>query len=235
MHRRVPKVNAGISNFSPIFIQVMKIQKPVALFFLIVNALYVVICVIRFFYTKAQLIIDYSTSHTKQLAADSAWKIIPEILFGLVFIGLIWVLNTFHEKLWTKLGVALFLLSKISIMIIIPRIQHYIYVYRNILIMFDLAIFFTFIYLVVGLLLVRNKTIKQYCRWFTIGFIVSLLISVFGRVLYDDYGIRWALINEEAVSELCFTITLALFIRVFALSIKQDEEGVEGAVSSTPI
>jgi hypothetical protein len=68
------------------------------------------------------------------------------------------------------------------------------------------------------LLLVRNKMIRRYFRWFVGVMLIALILPSIGGYVYDNFGIHWLLIDRFLLVWLSFIPTLLLFIKVYSIS-----------------
>jgi len=195
----------------------VNINKRAALFLMIVNIIYTIYGIGRFFYFRYIAVPDTGFRAARQLSIHSVWTIIPMILNFILFAGLLWVLITFKEKRWLRIVMMLLLGVKIigvvgldifGIGLILSRQQ-----------LFYIVIFFSFYLLNILLFLllfVRNKAIRVYFR--------------FGGRLYDDFGINWLFVYQDLLFQLCFLVTLVLYIEVYNLSKQNVLPGTSEAV-----
>lgn len=196
----------------------MFINKPIALSAVICNFIYSALCIVRFLYTHSQIIIDFNKGAPIVLPTNSLWYIFPQILYLLIFISLFWVLKTFHERAWIAWGIIAFTVFKLATLTIIHLTNTQFSTDQDFI--YNIGNFVTMIYVIITFFLVRNRLIRPYFRWVSILFIMSVLLPRLGEILYDDFSIHWFLINPEIISQLCFLLTLILFIRISLLSIK---------------
>ena len=209
----------------------MNINKRAALFLMIVNIIYTIYGIGRFFYFRYIAVPDTGFRAARQLSIHSVWTIIPMILNFILFAGLLWVLITFKEKRWLRIVMMLLLGVKIigvvgldifGIGLILSRQQ-----------LFYIVIFFSFYLLNILLFLllfVRNKAIRVYFRWFVATTLIANLSLRFGGRLYDDFGINWLFVYQDLLFQLCFLVTLVLYIEVYNLSKQNVLPGTSEAV-----
>ena len=199
----------------------MIIKKPIALGFVICNAVYTVICIIRFIYTNSQVLIDINKPPPLDIPQNSIWYIVPQILYVIIFVGLVWLLKIFDEKFWMRLAVIAFIALKIATLLLIHfNDSQYLLDHNFVFDIVNVGNFITLLYLLVALLFVRNRLIRIYFRWFVILMILAFFAPRLGEILYDDFSIHWLLFNIDALSELCFIVTLLLFVKVYTIGKK---------------
>ena len=98
----------------------MILEKGEALFMLIVNTAFIILCVSRFLLFHETFFIDInippldSSTRIYQWLTNSAW-----LLNFIIFIGLYRVLIKFSERFWIKLSVVIFLILKLLIIILL--------------------------------------------------------------------------------------------------------------------
>jgi hypothetical protein len=185
-----------------------------ALFFVICNALYIIICIARF--------INFDKAAPVQLSQNSLWYIIPQILFVLVFVGVGWVLAVFNEKFWIKLALILFVVRKIILIIILHSIgARELMTYQLAVEIINITIAITLVYLVIALLFVRSSEIKVYFRWLAILMVLATMLPKLGEILYDDLSIHGFVFNADALADTCLFIPLLLFVRLYLSFFKE--------------
>jgi hypothetical protein len=193
-----------------------------ALFFVICNALYIIICIARFIYTGSQILINFDKAAPVQLSQNSLWYIIPQILFVLVFVGVGWVLAVFNEKFWIKLALILFVVRKIILIIILHSIgARELMTYQLAVEIINITIAITLVYLVIALLFVRSSEIKVYFRWLAILMVLATMLPKLGEILYDDLSIHGFVFNADALADTCLFIPLLLFVRLYLSFFKE--------------
>jgi hypothetical protein len=74
--------------------------------------------------------------------------------------------------------------------------------------------------MVISLLFVRNQVIRIYFVAFGILMAIAYFFQYAGSFLYDDFGLRWALVNVELLIYIAHLATLFLFARLFDQSEK---------------
>jgi len=200
------------------------IKKHVALGFVICNSIYLIACIVRFFYTGSQIIIDFSKTPPLVLPQNSLWYIVPQLLYVILFMGLLWLLRIFNEKIWIQLGVIMFILSKIATFLILHFKDNRFLIDNTFWYdVVNIGNFVTLLYLLIALFLIKTKTLRLYFRWLAILMIISILIPRLGQILYDDFSVHGLLINSDTMTQLCFVPTLILFIKIFIFSTKDSE------------
>jgi len=134
-----------------------------------------------------------------------------------VYIGLFWVLGAFKEHLLIR-G-AMFLLLVLKIPALISLNWNHLESIAILALFQSIIVFISClaIAMLLVLLLVRNKIIRRYFRWFVGLMLVALILPSIGGYAYDNLGIRWLLIDRFLLVWLSFIPTLLLFLKVYSL------------------
>ena len=206
----------------------MIFPKKEALFMLIVNTAFIVLCIIRFFSYHETLFIDINkppldtSTPIYQWLTNSAW-----LLNFIIFIGLYRVLIKFSERFWIKLSVVIFLILKLLIIILLVTVSFNpqfsitkgYSMFKmingvNIVINLNMSLSFLFI---------RDPVIKKYYMIFAILMFITYFFQYLGPTLYDDFSQRWAWINLEMLICIAHVSTLFLWAKLFGLANKNYE------------
>lgn len=190
-------------------------NKNTALAFVVVNALYIVCFAILMVWLKQPLIADITRQPViLSNGVLAAIQIIMSVLSLLIYVGLAWVLGAYHEKAWIILGVCIYMLLQaylnlLSVLNIygqpLPHLFYNYTVYVN---------YGVLLFMLIGMVLVNNNTIRDYFRWFGLSTVIAILLVRFMPYLYEHYGLKWALINPGMLKMVPFVVSLVLFIRL---------------------
>ena len=186
--------------------------------FLIANSLYILYFILLMIWLKEPIITDvFRQPVILSNSVLAVIQIIMSVLSLTVYIGLAWSLSQYHEKVWVVISVWIYLLLQLYFNILsvlnIYRVPLP-YVFYNYTAYINYAVL---LYMIVSLLLVKETVIKNYYRWFAITTLISVLLVRFTPVLYDKYGLKWALINPGILKIIPFFVSLFLFIRLSKL------------------
>ena len=126
------------------------------------------------------------------------------------------------------MSVITFILLKISTLLLIHfNNSQFLLDHNFVFDVVNIGNFVTLLYLLVALLMVKSNLIRLYFRWFVIIMVLAILLPRFGEILYDDFSMHWLLVNADVMTELCFVLTLTLFIKTFILSSKNATVAME--------
>lgn len=192
------------------------ITRKTALLFAILNSLYVIYFILLMIWLKQPLITDFSQQPVRlpnQVLAII--QIVMSVLSMLVFIGLAWVLRAYRETMVAVISLWLYLLLQAylntqSVFNILLKPMHNIFYNATGYINYALLMF-----MIVSIQFVYTKAIKGYYRWFGIIVLLSIIIVRLGPLLYEKYGLKWALINPGLLKLIPFLVTLLLFVKLF--------------------
>jgi hypothetical protein len=194
------------------------INKRTSALFAIANSLYIIYFIILMIWLKEPIINDIRKQPvllSNQVLA--VIQIVMSVLSLLIFIGLAWVLTAYKEKLWITISVWVYLLlqlylNTLSVLSIYRMPQPYLF--------YNFAGYVNYavlLYLVVGIQFVRSAVIKNFYRWFGIMVLVPILFLRVSPLLYNKYGLTWALVNPGVVKLIPFFISLFLFVKLLKL------------------
>jgi len=208
----------------------MKINKRIALFMLVINALYILFGVASFFRLGGKVFKDFSEYAPQQSQLEFYLSItISAILSLIIYIGLFWGMKVFKEKKWVKSGLVVFFC--IDAFVILWPFAMYFYHTPQVVIDMELIthllIKVNTLYLLFTFAFVRNRTIRRYYWGFAGLMLLCHLVSYFGPVLYDDYGYAWLVINDDVIFYIPFLCSLTLFVEIFNLSRQQNLANIE--------
>ncbi|QKJ30143.1 hypothetical protein HQ865_10350 [Mucilaginibacter mali] len=190
-------------------------NKNTAALFLIANTLYIVCFAILMVWLKQPFIADVTRQPViLSNGVLATIQITMSVLSLLVYMGLAWVLSAHHEKLWIILGVCIYLLLQVyfnllSVLNIFGQpLPHLFYNYTA-YVNYALLLF-----MLIGMVLVHNNTIREYFRWFGLSTVIAILLVRFMPYLYEHYGLKWALINPGVLKMIPFLVSLFLFVKL---------------------
>ncbi|MFI5140279.1 MAG: hypothetical protein ACHQIM_20840, partial [Sphingobacteriales bacterium] len=160
-------------------------------------------------------------------SSDSVLNIFVTFLDMLVYIGLFWVLGAFKEHLLIRGAMLLLLFLKIPALISLN--WNYLESIAMRALFQSIILFFgcLAIAMLLVLLLVRNKVIRGYFRWFVGLMLAALILPTIGGYAYDNFGIHWLLIDRFLLVWLSFIPTSLLFIKVYHLSKQNNVKALE--------
>jgi hypothetical protein len=190
--------------------------------FLIANSLYILYFILLMIWLKAPIITDVSRQPV--ILSNSVLgiiQIVMSVLSLVVYIGLAWILRHYHEKTWVVISVWIYLVLQLYFnMLSVLNIYRVPlpYLFYNYTAYINYAVL---LFMIVSLLFVKNVVIRGYYRWFAITTFIAMLLVRFTPVLYDKYGLKWALINPGLLKLIPFVISLFLFITLSKLTNKQ--------------
>lgn len=190
-------------------------NKNTSTFFLIANALYIVCFAILMVWLKQPLITDVSR-HPVILSngALAAIQITMSVLSLLIYIGLVWVLSTYRERVWIIIGICLYILLQayfnlLSVLNIyrmpLPHLFYNYTVYVN---------YALLLFMLIGMVLVYNNHVREYFRWFGLTTVIAILLVRITPYLYDNYNLKWVLINPGILKMVPFVVSLALLLKL---------------------
>jgi len=190
--------------------------------FLIANSLYILYFILLMIWLKEPIITDvYRQPVILSNSVLAAIQIIMSVLSLAVYIGLAWILNHYHEKRWIVISVWVYLVLQLYFNILsvlnIYRVPLP-YVFYNYTAYINYAVL---LFMIISLLLVKNAVIKSYYRWFAITTFICILLVRFTPVLYDKYGLKWALVNPGVLKIIPFIVSLFLFVGLAKLINRQ--------------
>lgn len=187
-------------------------NKTTASLFLIANALYIVCFAILMVWLKQPLIADVTRQPViLSNGALAAIQIIMSVLSLLIYIGLIWVLSAYREKIWILIGICLYILLQVYFNLLsVLNIYHlplpHLFYNSTVYVNYSLLLF-----MLIGMVLVQNNQVKEYFRWFGLTTVIAILLVRFLPYLYDNYSMKWALINPGVLKMVPFVVSLTLF------------------------
>ncbi len=196
----------------------MVINKRIALLLVFLNIIFLIYSIFLFFYFHHTIFPDFSQPEPTGPSNDSIWTISIAFLNIVLYIGLFWVLGVFHEHLLVRGAMLVLILLKLPALISLNWNPLESLALHSLL--QSIIIFFGCLAIVMMLILlfVRNKTIRGYFWWFVGSMFVALISPSLGGYVYDDFGIRWLLVDRFLLVWLSFIPTLLLFIKVYGLS-----------------
>ncbi len=209
-------------------------KKLIALLLILINVLYIVLLVMRAIYSHSQVIIDYSKYNPVALPHNFLWDTLPTLLSLCIYIGMAAILAMFREKFWITLGPIIFGLQLLATTVVRNRIYNAtshadasVYrAIRNLNSTLAIGNLFTMLYLIVVVLMVRNLYTRPYFRAYVFAIALSILLAFFNGFMYALAPTHELRLNQNLMGDICYIATLALFIRVFLLLLK-DEPPVE--------
>jgi len=179
------------------------------------NIIFILYSIFLFFYFHHTIFPDFSQPEPIGPAKDSVWNISVAFLNIAVYIGLFWVLGVFKEHLLIRGAMLLLLVLKIPALISLSwdHLEDIAIsaLFRGIIVFFGCLV----VAMLLVLLLVRNKIIKGYFRWFVGLMLVALILPPLGGYAYDNFDIHWLLIDRFLLVWLSFIPTLLLFLKVY--------------------
>lgn len=191
------------------------VSKKTITVFIIANSLYLLYFLMLMIWLKQPFITDIT--YKPVILSNSVLTVIQvvmSVLSALIFVGLAVILKALGERAWVIASVWLYILiqlyfNTLSVLSInhIAALQGYTrgMFYINYVIL---------IYLVISFLFVNNKLIKNHYRWFATCVLISIVLVRVTPLLYDSYGLKWALINPGIIKIIPFIISLFLFVRL---------------------
>jgi hypothetical protein len=209
-------------------------KKLIALLFVLINAFYIGLIIMRAIYSHNQLIIDYSKYNPVTLPHNFFWDTLPTVLCLSIYAGMAVVLTMFREKFWISIGPAIFAIQMLTATVVKNRIYNVVGhnhtdIYpavSRVNGILTLGSFFTMLYMLVAMFLTRDVYIRPYFRAFVFAIGFSILMSFFSNLMYAFPSSRGLHLNLQLITDICYVASLALFIRVFLLFLK-DEPLVE--------
>jgi hypothetical protein len=197
------------------------LSKKTATLYIIVNSLYILYFLMLMIWLKEPLITDvYKQPVILSNQVLAVIQIVMSLLSLFIFIGLVWILKGLKEKVWIVLAVCIYLVLQLYFNVLsvlnIYRVPM-IYLFYNYTVYVNYAVL---LFLVIALLFIDNAKIKTYFRWFAIAILLSMIIVRVGPLLYENYNLRWALINPGIIKIIPFFISLFLFIKISRQAIK---------------
>lgn len=192
------------------------ISRKTSLLFVIFNSLYIIYFFLLMIWLKQPLITDFSQQPVRlsnQVLAII--QIVMSVLSLLIFIGLAWVLMAYRETIVGIISIWLYLLLQAylnmqSVLNILLKPMHNIFYNAIGYINYVLLLF-----MIISIQFVSTKAIKGYYRWFGIMVLLSVVLVRLSPLLYEKYGIQWALINPGLIKLIPFVVTLSLFVKLF--------------------
>jgi len=76
----------------------------------------------------------------------------------------------------------------------------------------------TFLFFVASGFFIQNRSIKPFYVWFGLLIFITSVFTPISHILYDDYGLTWALINPNVTKIFPFAVSLALFYSLYTQS-----------------
>ncbi|BAU56042.1 hypothetical protein [Mucilaginibacter gotjawali] len=200
----------------------MVINKKIALALVVANVIFLIYSVFLFFYFGHTIFPDFTKPQATEPSADSIWNIIATFLNIVVYIGLFWVLGAFKEHILIRGAMLLLLFLKVPAIISL-NFNHLDAIAMSALFQ-SIIVFFAClaVAMLIVLLFVRSKMIKLYFRWFVALMLVALILPTIGDYVYDNFSVRWLLIDRFLLVWASFMPTLFLFIKVYSLSKQND-------------
>jgi len=190
--------------------------------FLIANSLYILYFTLLMIWLKEPIITDiYRQPVILSNSVLAAIQIIMSILSLIVYVGLAWVLKHYHQKTWAVISVWIYLVLQLYFNVLSVMNIYRVplpYVFYNYTAYINYAVL---LFMIVSLLFVKNAVIKGYYHWFAILTFIAVLLVRFTPVLYDKYGLKWALVNPGILKIIPFIVSLFLFIAMSKLTNKQ--------------
>ena len=196
----------------------MIINKKIALTLLITNVIFLIYSITLFFYFHHTIIPDFTKPESDGLSPGSVWFILMVFLNIVIYIGLFWIIGVFHEHLLIRGAMLIIVFLKIPALLslnldysepmLIPML------FRWVIVLFACV----GIVMLLILLLVRNKMIRRYFRWFVGVMLIALIMPSLGGYVYDNFGVSWFLIDRFLLVWLSFIPTFLLFIEVYRIS-----------------
>jgi len=194
------------------------INKKIALALLITNAIFLIYSIILFFYFHHTILPDFNKPEPTSPSPDSVWFIFVVFLNVALYIGLFWVLGAFKEHVLIRGAMLIIIFLKIPALMSVhldyfQPISLPMLFQRVIVLLACIGVVMLLV-----LLLVRNKMIRKYFRWFVGLMLIALVLPLLGGHVYNNFGSRWLLINRFLLIWLSFIPTLLLFMKVYSLS-----------------
>lgn len=194
------------------------LSKRTSILFIIVNSLYIIYFIVLMIWLKQPVITDVTKQPvilSNQVLA--VIQIIMSLLSLLIFIGLACVLAACKEKWWIITAVCFYLLlqlyfNMLSVLSIYRLPLPYVFYNYTVYVNYTLILF-----MVISLLFIQAKSVKNYYRWFGITLLLSLILVRVTPVLYDNYSLTWALINPGVLKIIPFFVSLFLFMKLFRI------------------
>lgn len=191
------------------------INKRLITLFIIVNSLYLLYFILLMIWLKQPLITDVSRQPVSlSNEVITVIQIVMSALSFFIFVGLAMVLKKFREHLWIIISVWLYIIVQLYLNILsILSINHVasLHVYISGILYINYGVL---LYLVISFLFVNNTLIKDHYRLFGTGVLISIILVRITPLLYDNFGLKWALINPGVIKIIPFIISLLLFIKL---------------------
>jgi len=198
-------------------------NKKIALTFLITNLVYSICETFLFFRLNNQIIIDFSKGPPIALPLFSIWCVLPAVLLSTILVGLYWILIIFREKRWISTVFLIFVLLRVFSTATLffyqewwtnfPSTSSPILLYLS---------YFIIACMIISIMFIKNKSIRIYFRLFGILTALAYIIPRIGPYLYDNFSITWLMINQAALFQLCTFVSLAIFVKVWINSKKEN-------------
>jgi len=195
----------------------MILSRKTSLFLLITNVAFIIYNLLLLVVLRERFIIDVHRPPV-QLAvpvwlASQAFAI---ICFIMVTAGLVFILKTTTQPSWISTAWIVYFLMRIGFDVIAILVAT-----KNLsagwLASPAVGVVSTaiFLFFVVSGFFIKNKPIKPFYAGFGLLIFITSVITPVSHILYNDYGLAWALINPNVIKIFPFAVSLALFYSLY--------------------
>lgn len=193
----------------------MQIKKGL-LSFIVINIVYIVYFFLLMIWLK-QPVIGFRQGPPVQLPPNLIMIIqaVMSLLSLLIFGGLIYVLSAFKEAFHIKFAVAVYALFQLILncTAFFKALYLFVITWSKPISYINYAVL---LWLAISLLLVSEKSIRGYYRWFGICVLLSVALVSFLPYLYQTYGLMRYYINPGIIKLPPFVVSLVMFLRVYS-------------------